>query len=105
MMVLAAADCGLKRPWQWHSNAPTVIQIWSALYTQPLFEGLGSKPWQSQYAAARIQQEYSEQGGLILLTYMATSLEPMCGLQLVTMLSDLCSAFCELSDDDYTRYR
>ena len=75
MRVLAAADCGLKRPWQWHSNAPTVIQSWSALYTQPLFEGLGSKPWQSQYAAARIQQEYSEQGGLILLTYMATSLE------------------------------
>ena len=75
MMVLAAADCGLKRPWQWHSNAPTVIQSWSALYTQPQFEGLGAKPWQSQYAAARIQQEYSEQGGLIFLTYMATSLE------------------------------
>ena len=32
-------------------------------------------------------------------------LRSMCGLQLLTMLSDFCSAFCEFSDGVSTRYR
>ena len=32
-------------------------------------------------------------------------LRSICGLQLLTMLSDFCSAFCEFSDDVSTRYR
>ena len=105
MMVLAAADCGLSVPGSGILMLPLWFKVGQHCIPNPYLWG-----WDPNHGSHNMQlQEYNKSTASKADVYFWRTwlhhLRSMCGLQLLTMLSDLCSAFCELSDDDDTRYR